>query len=151
MFLTVHSSVGLVVSRGVTNPLWAFFIGFIFHYIFDIIPHGDTKVSAKFYQIKYIITAGIIDLSVLSILLISLIIIRAKTFTLVEISAILGSVIPDVMQLFYFIFPKNKLLGKIQMLHTYPHNLISKRFDFPIVWGLLMQIFTLIILIAIYI
>ena len=54
MFLTVHSAVGLVIPHYVKNPFLAFFAGFILHYVFDIIPHGDTKIPKKYHNLIHI-------------------------------------------------------------------------------------------------
>lgn len=41
MFLTVHSTAGVVIGSYFTNPVEAFILGIISHFIFDMIPHGD--------------------------------------------------------------------------------------------------------------
>jgi hypothetical protein len=151
MFLTVHSSIGLTVSHYLTNPFLAFLSGFIFHYLSDIIPHGDTKAPKHFYNLIFITLAGLIDLFFLSLFLLVIMLSRHSWLSLSEIAAILGSIIPDSFQLLYFKYPKNKIFGKIHQVHSFFHNLISKKLEFSLVGGIIFQILIFIGLVITFI
>ena len=47
MFLTVHATAAVLITQKISNPLLAFIIGFISHYILDAIPHGDDKIFER--------------------------------------------------------------------------------------------------------
>ncbi len=123
----------------------AFFLGFICHYIFDIIPHGDTKAPKKYHNIIYITLAGLIDLAILTTFLLVLMVSKNELLSWPQIAAILGSVLPDAFQLIYFIFPQKQILKKIQKFHFYFHDLFSKKKDFNLTTGITLQIIIFII------
>ena len=150
MFLTVHSAAGLALAQYIKNPLLAFITGFISHYIFDIIPHGDTNAPKKYYNIIYLTTIGIFDLAVTSSFFLLLMLFRNKLLTLAEICAIVGSLMPDGLQVLYFIFPRQKHLLKIQKIHKFFHDLISKKLEFSLPVGIIFQliIFSILIIIS---
>ncbi len=147
MFLTVHGAIGIIIGQRISNPWLAFIAGFILHYIFDIIPHGDTKVPKQYYNIVYASLAGIIDLIIFAIFLI-FISSKVEILKLNIILAIIGSLLPDILQAFYFI-SRQKLFKSFQNVHDYFHGLISNRFEFNFFTGLFLQIIFFIILIII--
>lgn len=145
MFLTVHSAVGVIIGQNISHPLLAFVTGFILHYIFDMIPHGDSFLSQKYKGTKYLILAGLIDLLVLTILLFGLFYLKPNLLNFNVIFAIAGSMFPDVLQAFYYISNK-RLFFRWQKLHDFLHNLVSKKHEINFYLGILIQIFILIIL-----
>jgi hypothetical protein len=149
MFLTVHGAVGLAASQYFANPLLAFLVGFILHYVFDIIPHGDTRVSKKYWNPIHITLAGLIDISILFSLILLYIWHKGQLLPSNQIMAILGSILPDLIQFLYFFCPKNKLMTKINNFHEFFHGIISKKFEFNLYWGLIFQLLILIIFILI--
>ncbi len=147
MFLTVHGTIGIIIGQRISNPLLAFIAGFVLHYIFDIIPHGDTKVPRQYYNIVYASLAGIIDLIIFAVFII-FISQKIEIFKLNIICAIIGSMLPDILQAFYFM-SRQKLFKSAQKVHDYFHGLISKKFEFNFFTGLILQIIFFIILIII--
>ena len=150
MFLTVHSAAGLVVGNYVKNPFLAFFVGFILHYLFDIIPHGDTKVSKKYHNVIYMTLAGIIDLAVVISSFLIIILFQNKLFSWSQITAICGSVLPDALLFCYFILPQNKILSQLKKFHHYIHGLISDRWAINLLPGMILQIILYIIILTLY-
>jgi hypothetical protein len=150
MFLSVHGTIGLIIGKYCQNPILAFFLGLISHYCCDIIPHGDTKAPQKYNNLIYWGLAGIIDLSILSVTLLSLFIYKKIDINNPSTyAAFLGSVLPDFLLLGYFL--SNKKVFKIPyQIHAFFHNLISKKFDWNFLLGLGLQIFLFIILVIIY-
>src|SRR4030042_5795292 len=133
MFLTVHGAIGIIIGQRIPNPLLAFIVGFISHYIFDIIPHGDSRAPDKWKNPIHIAFAALIDLIVLIIFILCLgvntIILNWNTAL-----ALLGSLIPDFLQGFYFLTNKKKLI-RHQNIHNFFHNLITKNWDFNLITG----------------
>lgn len=144
MFLTVHAATGIIIGQYVPNPLFAFIIGFVSHYIFDIIPHGDSKAPEKYKNPIHIAFAGIIDLVVLSLFLIFLFFNQVELLRLNILLAVLGSMLPDILQAFYFVYRK-KIFKKLQIFHNFWHDLISHKYAFPLWLGLSFQLLLLII------
>lgn len=54
MIILTHSLAGAALATGVNSPMVAFFLGFIFHFILDAIPHFDqgTIVNPSGEKIK---------------------------------------------------------------------------------------------------
>jgi len=144
MFLTVHSAIGIAIGQNISNPLFAFISGFILHYIFDIIPHGDTNVSPKYKNPIHIATAGIIDLIILAIYFIFLLFSQVHLLTISIIAAVIGSIIPDILQAFYYAISR-KLFYRWQKFHTLIHDAISQKYELNFFLGLIFQIIILII------
>jgi hypothetical protein len=150
MFLTVHSAVGLAASKYFHQPILAFIAGFIMHYVFDIIPHGDTRAPKKYHNVIYMTLAGLIDLSLVSATLIFIMLSQNRFLTWVELAAITGSVLPDALLFLQFIFSKNKYLKKLKNFHHFIHSTISKKFELPFIPGIILQIILFIIVITLY-
>jgi hypothetical protein len=150
MFLTVHSAVGLAASKYFHQPILAFIAGFILHYVFDLIPHGDTEVSKKYHNAVYMTLAGLIDLAILSSSLIIIMLTQARIFTWTELAAICGSVLPDALLFFYFIKPQNKVLLKLKKFHHYIHNLLVSKLKIGLIPGMILQVIIFIIALKLY-
>ena len=50
MYLTAHSSAGVLIAAKVVNPWLAFVLGFLSHYVLDMIPHGEENIFDKTYH-----------------------------------------------------------------------------------------------------
>jgi len=149
MFLTVHGALGILIGRSVKNPILAFGLGFISHYLFDIIPHGDTKAPQKWKNPIHMALAALIDLTILTV---SLIWLGTKINILTPSIALacLGALLPDFLQGFYFL-SNRKLFKKWQKYHDCFHLLISKNWEWNFFLGLALQIIFYIILVSIII
>lgn len=67
MLLSSHALVGGALGQATGNPILAFFVGIISHYLLDMIPHYDTTDGGKLTLRQY----GLIflDLAILAVLL----------------------------------------------------------------------------------
>jgi len=145
MFLTVHGAIGIIIGQHLKNPFWAFFVGFISHYLFDIIPHGDTKAPAKWNNLIHLALAALIDIFIL-ISFILVLSVKSQILNLNTASALLGALLPDFLQGFYFL--SNKKLFKLhQKFHNFFHFLIAEKFEFNFYTGIILQTILFIILI----
>src|SRR3989339_856901 len=74
MFITPHTSLALWISTRITDPLLAFILGVVSHFVLDIIPHGDEQLGRHIKDRKkrfiYFIKVAIVDL-VLAVLLLN--------------------------------------------------------------------------------
>lgn len=143
MFLTVHGAVGVIIGQNISNPLLAFLLGLLSHYIFDIIPHGDTKVAKKYKNPIYIGLAAIIDFT----LLISwfIFIFSQVQITLVILIALLAAILPDLLQALYYI-SREKICISCQKMHVFFHNAISNHFELNFYLGIIFQLIILMVL-----
>lgn len=151
MFLSVHTCVGAVIGRFSPNPIIAFILGFLFHFLLDIIPHGDMKTYDDYRSGK------ILRRSVAIIMLDGIFSIYLTILTLVgqnrfgdEMSiaaGIAGSVLPDVLVMSYEVI-KMKILKKFYTFHFYFHRLISKKREIPYLFGIVYQIIALFFLLV---
>lgn len=151
MFITVHAAVATLAGTQITNPVLAFFAGAGLHFIFDIIPHGDSQLGKKFWglkvkkfketeKLKAIMLYGSLDSCALVIYLIYLF----KNFDFAKAdsisTAILGGVLPDLLVVFYQ-FTKIKGLKWFYDFHNRIHNLLINKIkkDIPMKYSILMQ------------
>ncbi|MFA5318123.1 MAG: hypothetical protein WC323_01460 [Patescibacteria group bacterium] len=150
MFLTVHSTVAIAITQGVTNPMGAFFVGLLSHYILDLIPHGDEKF--KNFTISQMGRAAIIDHLGVLLILISLFFLKPGFFISINIIfALIGAMLPDWLIAIYelsaksqnFIIKKiHNLLTPLQNFHIKIHRIIKYNISFSS--GIILQIILLI-------
>jgi len=165
MFISVHAAVAMVVGKTVASSPLAFILGFVLHFVLDIIPHGDEKLGKKFFGIevgkfkqhddfKPLALYGSLDACFLGIFLAFMF----KNFEFVRadnvVWAIFGGIIPDVLVAFYKLY-NIKPLKWFYDLHNANHFILLKRLkkDLPvkygIVWQMLIFIFTIWLLFTI--
>jgi len=135
MYLTVHATTGIAIGQSIINPLGAFFIGLLSHYILDFIPHGDEK-KFKNASVAFMAKAAIIDHMFVFVMFLTLFLFKPNfTFTLNIIIAIIGALLPDWLSAVYRLTERTnisffKLLHKIttpmQNLHQFCHYKIIK-------------------------
>jgi len=146
MFLTVHGAIGIIIGQQIKNPLFAFLAGFFSHYLFDLIPHGDTKAPEKWKNPIHIATAALIDLILLIIFLLYLGT-KIQILNLNTALAFFGAVLPDFLQGFYFL--SNKKIFKVhQNIHNFFHFLLADRWEWKFSTGIIFQMIIFIFLIT---
>lgn len=151
MFLTTHAAIGAIGAQYAPNPLWGFVIGFVSHFIIDMIPHGDAhlyegyksraKVRKAIAYVSMDAVAGIILVSWL--------------FTSVPINnptivlfGVLGGVLPDLLVGLYEIV-RHKWLKSFCNFHFFFHNFfVHRKRDVRLRHGIIMQIAFLAFLIT---
>jgi len=58
MFIVVHVVAGIALSKHLHNPFYAFVLCWCFHFLLDVIPHGDGGLDKKsFFKFAAIDTA----------------------------------------------------------------------------------------------
>ena len=99
MFLTGHALAGVFISQKVGHPAWAFLIGFLFHFVLDIIPHGDEYISEWINlrnKIKRTLMVILIDVVVLSLFTVFLFFKVDLPQLSILLAGVIGSILPDV-------------------------------------------------------
>lgn len=149
MFVTVHAAAATIIGKKMTNPILAFIIGFISHFILDIIPHGDENLGKKFLGIKLktredfriLAMYGSIDSFCLAVFLIFLFTNFEFADTSTVIWAIIGGILPDIIVALHKI-TKLRCLNWFAKLHSLNHGLIVHRTqkDIPLRLGVALQI-----------
>ena len=147
MFLTVHGAIGIIIGQNVHNPFLAFVFGLASHYLFDLIPHGDTNAPAKWKNNIHIAFAALVDMTILIIFLLFL----GTKIQIINLNialAFFGAIIPDFLQGFYFLSSK-KMFRFAQKIHDFFHFLIADTWEWKFTTGIILQILFFIFLITI--
>ncbi|MCX6743297.1 MAG: hypothetical protein NT116_03600 [Candidatus Parcubacteria bacterium] len=147
MFLTVHSAIGIIIGQNVHNPFLAFILGLASHYVFDLIPHGDTNAPEKWKNNIHIAFAALLDMTILIIFLLFLGT-KIQIINLNTALAFFGAIIPDFLQGFYFLSSK-KMFRFAQKIHDFFHFLIADTWEWKFTTGIILQILFFIFLITI--
>ncbi|MFA4873613.1 MAG: hypothetical protein WC659_06850 [Patescibacteria group bacterium] len=122
MYLTVHATIGILIGEHIANPIAAFTLGAVSHFLTDMIPHGDyvrmtdqygNKIADTTFTMKII---ACIDAALMTGML--WILVSPLLFTLSIACAVIGSIAPD------FIWGLHETLCKII-------SLISRFFPNP--------------------
>lgn len=150
MFLTPHTSVALWISTKATNPILAFGLSLLSHFILDIIPHGDETLGehkeTERERRLYLRKTAFVDV-MLSSILIYYYIARHQQFNPWLLSAvILGAWIPDLMWISIETFKIRFMYWYIRF-HTRVHRLIDWRY--PLHYGVPFQILVTLFMIKI--
>lgn len=151
MFLSVHACAGAIIGRFSPNPIVAFALGLISHFLLDIIPHGDLKVYDTYRSGKILrrMVAIIALDGIFSIYVAILVLIGNNRFgNEMNIAAgIFGSVLPDLLVMFYEV-TKVKALKKFHEFHFQLHRIIAGRKEVPYVFGIAYQLIALFFLLT---
>ncbi|MEY4744925.1 MAG: hypothetical protein RL272_870 [Candidatus Parcubacteria bacterium] len=137
MYLIGHAAIGMTLAAGTNEPVLAFGIGWLSHYLADLIPHGDEDAGEwvkRGHEVKRLLALVGID----SMLLLAAYawFVAHRGFSPAPLAAALGSAIPDVMWGLEKVFKRN-LFGWHERLHHKNHNYFRVRM--PLWAGLAFQ------------
>jgi len=142
MTVTTHAAIGTVIGFHVGNPILGFILGFLVHFVCDMIPHGDSKLADDFKtrkSMKAPITYGTLDFFFTVVVMLTAFNIKGDVETLPLFAAIVGSVLPDAM-IGVYEFSKKRLFKRFHDLHFYYHNMVSYHTgDFKLRYAILGQ------------
>lgn len=149
MFLTPHAAVGAAIAMAVTgDPVAAFGVGWLSHYLADSVPHGDERLATWVSQgneVKRLLAITTID-AVIWIVILTYVFLSVG-FSWVILSAVVGSAVPDVMWGLEKVM-KRELFGPLRKFHGWNHNFF--KVDLPLWTGLVGQgIVTVVMWVAI--
>ena len=128
MYLTAHAAAGAAAAGLLTaNPLVAFGLGWLSHYVVDFIPHGDEAAGewvSRGNEVRRLTLLFSIDALVLAALVAAQV--MARGFSWVTLAAAAGSTVPDVLWGLEKLFGR-RLFGPLQQLHGRVHNALGLR------------------------
>jgi hypothetical protein len=101
MFIAGHTAAGALIGQQVAeNPLLGFILGFVSHFLLDLIPHGDRHHVVDYFgqksMLKKIYNAILVD-SVVSVILVAVLMSYTTLNRIGMAWAIIGSVLPDFL------------------------------------------------------
>ncbi|PIS05122.1 MAG: hypothetical protein COT81_02755 [Candidatus Buchananbacteria bacterium CG10_big_fil_rev_8_21_14_0_10_42_9] len=145
MFLTVHSVVGANLGKISPDPITAFILGFISHFLIDLIPHGDYeyfaphKFPTRWKRIRKIMAFAIVD-STLATIVVSLYMAWALPLNPWSIAAgVIGAIMPDLLMGIGEMTDK-KFLGRFWKFHLKFHHFeVENKMRLNMKQGLVVQ------------
>ncbi len=146
MFLTVHGAIGVIIGQQVNNPVLALIVGLISHYLFDLIPHGDTNAPKKWDNLIHLAFIALIDIFIMTLMLLWLGF-KIDLGNLSVCAGFLGAVIPDFLQGIYFLSGKKYFILH-QKFHNFFHYLIADKYEWNFFTGIILQVIFLIIILT---
>ena len=153
MYLSVHAAAGVLIGSTITNSWIAFIIGFLSHFFLDMMPHADANINskglnAKSLRKKYfdkIVALVYLEICVVMLIVAALLTNNIHLITGPIIWAVIGSILPDILQALSFLRPKNKFLKKFNEFHHLVHYSPEKKISF--VLGHVTQLAMLILIV----
>lgn len=121
MLIASHMLVAGYIGERIGNPILAFLVGIIIHFLLDSIPHYDTTDDGKFTprQIALLVVDGVIGLVIVYYILLG------NNFNTSYISGAIGGLAPDIFDNSPFwkkAFRKTTFGKKLHMLHESVHG-----------------------------
>lgn len=154
MILTTHAIVGAAAGRLVSNPLLAFTLGCISHFLIDAIPHWSYRLASIILDEKNPLKKDMIinrhsikDLAIIAVdfcigIILAIFIFQGKAgftnFSLPLLAGIIGGVLPDALQFAYFKIKRRPLVD-LQKLHIRFHLNHTKNIP-ALPYGILSQV-----------
>lgn len=151
MILATHAIVGATLAQFFpSRPAEAFVVGFTAHLLADTLPHWDYDLTSRVdgggdhlndrLPLKKLLLSPdilkiLLDL-VLGLVIIYLIFGKGLSLSLETLAGAVGGLLPDLMQMLYFLWPKEPLKS-FQRFHTF--TIHGKKIPQP-VWGIFFQV-----------
>ncbi|MBI4457377.1 hypothetical protein HY633_00245 [Candidatus Uhrbacteria bacterium] len=146
MFLAVHASVGAITGNVAPDPISAFTIGFLSHFLVDMIPHGDEYMYEGYKngaRVRRAILYVACDV-VATLVLVALLFIEQDFFSTRNVAlGIIGGLLPDLLVGIHEL-RTTRLLREFHRFHMRNHHFLIKHLrkferDIPMRYGLLLQ------------
>ncbi|MBU1146043.1 hypothetical protein KKD80_00640 [Patescibacteria group bacterium] len=129
MLLTVHATAGALIGQQINNPLLAFILSFVSHFVLDLVPHGDQdwideyKGDQKSKVVKIIMIVAVDIVILLGLLVSRFYFIDSFATGLSIASGIIGGLLPDFLVGCHEL--SNRLFKKFYRFHFWIHDLIK--------------------------
>ena len=153
MFITVHATVGAIIGEQ-TNNIWvALVLGFLSHFVFDAIPHGDQNLLDK-EPTKKSKAAKFFKFFVLDALVLSAAFSLYFNFHLFDnwlpvLAGAFGAILPDGISGLNLILPRSPAWMRWVYKKNRDMHYIFNGFTIQFPAGLAVQFITMIGLIAV--
>ena len=144
MYIITHAAMGAVIAELMPSHPWlGFTIGFLLHFVVDIIPHGDSGIYRGYVTgtrmkraLAYVTIDAILALGFVLLIYNANLYQNRNAMTL----CILGSVLPDLAVAVYEVTRTRALKG-LHQVHFFFHNLVTNRWrDIGFASGFAFQI-----------
>lgn len=146
MFVTVHTAVAVALTQNFTSPLLVALLGFISHWVLDMLPHGDEILTKGWSKTKVLLVLGLPDILILITGLITYLTLITPPQLMVVLAATFGAVLPDILWGLSVII-KWRWLQNFYNFHEKVHYLLY-RIKLPMWIGFGIQILFLFIAIS---
>lgn len=140
MYLTVHGTTAMLITKIIPNPFLAFLLSLLSHFVLDFIPHGDEHLLKKHFTrgqvMRRVLGAATLD-GIILLGFVSIFLWVGPTISLTTFFwSLVGALIPDILQGLYFA-TEWKGLKAFQDFHLGIHN-VTKH---PLNWhqGMMVQ------------
>ncbi len=149
MLLLSHAAAGALISQVVPNPVLAFALSFVSHFVMDAIPHGDTHQYERYQRrerVRRAIAYVTMDAIAAMIFAVALFRYAPLLYPDATAAAIAGSVLPDFLVGLYD-FGRVRALKRFHDFHFKIHYLIIHRFrdvSLPVGVGIQILVFALL-------
>jgi len=148
MFITIHAATGVIIGQTISSPLLAFLYGLVFHFVLDMIPHGDKHLirhKVRKTRIKMMLSIASIDAVIMGLFLTFIFNYNLGLNMLPIAFGVVGSIIPDlIVGIGELANGKVKLLKKFYNFHLQLHYFpLFENFDPKLKTGMIMQLFIL--------
>lgn len=141
MFLTPHTSVAIWISTKITDPILAFVLGIVSHFILDMIPHGDESIgqhiSNKKHRFYYMVKVAAVDTALAGLLVLFFIAHGPVVSGWALFWAVFGSWLPDLAWIAIEFFKLHNFYNYI-IYHGRLHNMFN--WQYSPVYGVPFQI-----------
>ncbi len=149
MFLATHATVGALIGRAAPDPVSAFILSFVSHFLLDIVPHGDANLYKDYKRgnkVKLALSYTMIDAIVTAYLVVAIAQARLFDSGINVAMGIVGGLLPDLL-VGIFEVTNTKLLARFHGIHFYFHNLFVNRYrDVSFGVGVMYQLAILFVL-----
>jgi len=156
MYQVVHGLSGVLIGSQTNNPIIAFILGIVSHFILDAIPHDSIEIhnwqnNGKGEKMKKFVLEAGLDL----FLFLLIILILASTGKLrinMSIAAgVMGTLLPDYTWAMAELFKiKNTVMDKYRQLHNWVHRIFYKSIYLPGKYVIPIQLGGVILFIFLY-
>ncbi len=130
MFLATHATVGAIIGRAAPDPVSAFVLAFVSHFLLDIIPHGDADLYKTYKSGKKVRTAlayTMIDAVITAYMIVGIAHARLFDSGINVAMGIIGGLLPDLLIGVYEV-TNTKLLVGFHKVHFFFHNLFVDKY-----------------------
>lgn len=145
MYLTVHTAVGAVIGQHSPTLSLAFILGFLSHFILDMIPHGDERWGFEEWsnnkeKLKKIIGITALDVSLAITFIVFLFLKNNFTHPSFVAASLIGSIIPDAFVGCYILISQRDFFKKFYHLHYLNHHRLLGSIKLPFFIGMIIQL-----------
>lgn len=123
MILATHALVGAAIGKNVKNPWLVVLLSLAAHFLLDGFRHGE-YFDNRIATLKNTWWKVTLDLTFASFAIFGYLGLNRPTPS-VDFNILLGaffSMLPDLLTVFYWLFPQNRLLAGIKKFHSLAHR-----------------------------